>query len=286
MSALRIHAILIALNEEDFIEENLKVLYPNCSGISVITQYDRDYYGRIITPDDTAQKVLSFPDPERKIHLVVRRYNDETASRNQEMKALLFDASKGIQSHGVPINEIREFHQPPDYFFIVDADEIYDAATLPAIIDYLSVKKPRGMRVSSFEYAWNWNRRMPLEVYVHHPFGFIKAGILFTQRRLISWNEYRLRHVLQKCRLNPNLAVPFFGFIECPVEVGVFHHACFIRRNKEQMIEKMKKHSHLENHDPERLEDILRQQYQFIPTNNLPLNIQHGKWPVEFFEKV
>jgi hypothetical protein len=286
MPPLRIHAIVIALNEEDFIEENLRVLYPNCSGISVVTQYDRDYYGNIIKPDSTAQKVLSFPDPEKKIHLVVRRYNDETASRNHEMKSLLVDASKGIQSHGVPINEIRAFHKAPDYFLIVDADEIYDAATFPSIIEYLAVKKPRGMRVSAFEYGWTWNRRVPKEVYVHHHFGFIKAGILFIQRRVVSWNEMRLRSLLQKFKLNPNFASTAFGFIDCPWQVGIFHHAALVRRNKEKMIEKMNKHSHLENHDINWLEGVLNQRYEFIPTAKLPLNIQHGVWPVEFFEKI
>jgi len=43
---LRIHAIIIALNEEDFIEETIKPIYKYCSGISVVTQYDRDYYGK------------------------------------------------------------------------------------------------------------------------------------------------------------------------------------------------------------------------------------------------
>ena len=46
----------------------------------------------------------------------------------------------------------------------------------------------------------------------------------------------------------------------------------------------MKKHSHPENHDPEYLERILKQEYDFIPNEKLPLNIREGNWPVEFFE--
>ena len=74
---LRVHAIIIALNEEQFIEQTLVPLYEQCSGISVITQYDRNYYGERVVPDATVQKVLSFPDPAGKISLVVRRYTDE-----------------------------------------------------------------------------------------------------------------------------------------------------------------------------------------------------------------
>ena len=40
--SLRIHAIVLALNEEVFIANQLNTLYPFCCGISVITQYDRD----------------------------------------------------------------------------------------------------------------------------------------------------------------------------------------------------------------------------------------------------
>lgn len=285
MSAVRVHAIMIALNEEDFIYENLRVLYPHCSGISIITQYDRDYYGKAVTPDQTAQKVLSFPDPKGKIHLVVRRYNDETASRNHEMESILIDPSRNIQSHGVSIEDIKAFHRAPDYFLVVDADEIYDMATFPAIIEYLAKKKPTGMRVSAYEYGWNWNRRVPSEVYIHHHFGFIKAGVLFKQRRVVSWNEIRLKHVLKKCKANPAIVSKIFGFIDCPWEVGNFHHGAYVRRNKEKMIEKMNKHSHLENHDPDYLENILSQRYEFIETSQLPINIQQGKWPEEFFEK-
>lgn len=283
--SLRIHVILIALNEADFITENLKTLYPFVSGISVITQYDRDYYGRFVTPDTTVQQVLDFPDPEGKIHLVVRRYNDETASRNHEMKSLLYQADRDIQSHGVPMEKIAAFHAKPDYFWIVDADEIYDVDTIPAILDYLEVKRPRGMRVSAYEYGLNWNRRVPLDVYVHHHFGFIKAGLLFTQRRVISWNEMRLKTILKRLGLNPNWAPRLFGFIDCPREVGMFHHGAYVRKDQEAMKEKMRKHSHPENHDPQYLENILSQRYEQVSHQDLPRNIVTGNWPANFFEK-
>lgn len=283
--ALKIHVILIALNEEDFITENLKTLYPYVQGISVITQYDRDYYGRQVKPDTMVQQVLDFPDPDGKIHLVLRRYNDETASRNHEMKAMLYPADRDIQSHGVPMEQIATFHARPDYFWVVDADEIYDTATIPAILQYLEAKKPRGMRVSAYEYGLNWNRRVPPEVYIHHHFGFIKAGILFTQRRVVSWNEMRLKTILKKLKLNPAWAARFFGFIDCPRSVGMFHHGAYVRKDQEGMKEKMRKHSHPENHDPQYLENILSQRYEFVPMDQLPVNIQQGHWPKNFFEQ-
>lgn len=282
---LKIHAIIIALNEEDFIAETIKPIYQLCSGISVITQYDRDYYGKSLQPDTTVQKVLDFPDPEGKIHLVVRRYNDETASRNHEMGAILHNAAKGILSHGVPIEQVQAFHATPDYFLICDADEIFDEASFPAIVDYLQKKQPKGMRISGYNYFFNWNRREPREKYVHKHFGFVKAGIFFQQRRVLNWNESRINHLFQKIGFN-NLGSKLYNFIDCPWEVGMMHHAGYVRRNKEKLLEKMQKHSHLENHSPDYLEKILSQDYEFVNTQDLPLNIQNGNWPINFFESV
>jgi Glycosyl transferase family 2 len=282
---MRIHAIIIALNEEDFIQETIRPLYNNCTGISIITQYDRDYYGKKIIPDSTVQKVLDFPDPEGKVHLVARKFNDETASRNHEMNAILFDASKKIQTHGVDKSLIAAFHKTPDYFLICDADEIYDADTLPQIIEYLKKKKPQAMRVSGYNYYLNWNRREPRERYVHNHFGFVKAGLFFEQRRVLNWNESRLNKLGLKFGF-PAIGSRFYNFIECPWEVGMMHHAGYVRRNKEKLIEKMTKHSHLEAHPPEFLEQVLKQEFEFVSTSLLPANIQNGNWPDSFFEKI
>lgn len=280
---MRIHAIIIALNEEDFIAETIKPIYNLCSGISIITQYDRDYYGKLLQPDATINKVLNYPDPEGKIHLVVRRYNDETASRNHEMMAILSDASKGIQSHGVEDKVIKNFHAAPDYFLICDADEIFDINTFPDIIEYLKKKQPNAMRISGYNYFFNWNRREPREKYVHKHFGFVKAGIFFQQRRVLNWNESRLNHWFNKIGFS-TLGSHLYNYIDCPWEVGMMHHAGYVRRNKEKLIEKMQKHSHLENHAPNFLENILKQEFEFVSNEQLPINIQQGTWPDCFFE--
>lgn len=284
MTGLRIHAICIALNEEDFIIEFLKSMYSFCSGISIITQYDRDYYGKTVVPDHTVDYVLNFPDPESKIHLVARRYNDETASRNHEMMSILCDGSKGIKPHAVSLNTVKQFFEPPDYFLIADADEIYDVATLPAIIDYLKIKRPGAMRVSAYEYGFNWNMRVPEDVWLHHQFGFVKAGVLFEERRVITWNEYRIKKLLKFLRVKDTYSNSILGYLDCPREVGMFHHGAYVRRNKEKMIEKMAKHSHPENHDPAYLRKVLNQKYVFVPTEQLPFNIKTGTWPKAFFE--
>jgi hypothetical protein len=181
------------------------------------------------------------------------------------------------------LQRVKNFFEPPDYFLVVDADEIYDVETFPAIVQFLKEKKPRAMRVSAHEYGFNWNLRVPLDVWVHHQFGFVKAGVMFEERRVITWNEYRLKKLFSMLKMDKKLSNNVLGYIDCPHEVGMFHHGSYVRRDKQKMIEKMSKHSHAENHDPEFLEKVLAQQYDFVPTQQLPKNIREGKWPLEFW---
>ncbi len=279
---IKVHAICMALNEAPFIRNVLKTLYPFCSGISFISQYDRDYYGRMIEPDQTIPYILDYPDPEGKIHLTVRRFRDETAARNMEMLSHLTRPDRKIISHGVDMKIIRDFHAPPDYFLIVDADELYDMDTFGNVLEYLGKKKPRGMRMSAYEYVATWNQRIPWDRYVFHQFGFVKAGLLFEQRRVLSWNEIRLRTLLQKLKMEA-YAARSFGFIDCPTEVGIFHHGAFLG-GEQRMKEKFAKHSHLERKDPELHKKLLNQYYEHIPTAKLPRNIREGQWPANFFD--
>ena len=282
----RVHAVIIALNEEDFIRETIRPLYDHCCGISVVTQYDRNYYGDAVNPDRTAELVLNYPDPEGKIHLVVRRHVDETWSRNEEMLALTAAPAARLIPHAVSREELARRYAAPDYFLIVDADEIYDRATVPAIWEYLGRRRPRGMRVSAYEYGHTWNRRVPPEVYLHHHFGFVRAGVLFQCRRQVTFNEFRLKKLLGIARLPDRWAARFYGFIDCPLEIGMFHHAAYVRRGRAKLLEKVNNHSHREEHiTVERVDGALRQRYDSIATSDLPENVRTGEWPPEFFDE-
>ena len=188
---------------------------------------------------------------------------------------------KNIQSHGRSLEDIKNFHSKPDYFWVIDADEIYDADTIPSIIDYLYQKKPAGMRITGYNYLRNWNRRIPREVDDFTHFGFIKPGLLFEQRRVITWNESRLSKLLKLLHL-PDWSTKIFGFITCPESTGVFHHGCWLGDN-DRISEKFLKSSHKESQEwsPGSVDGI---QWDHIPTVNLPVNIQHAEWPEHFFD--
>lgn len=281
---LRIHAICLALNEELFIEELLKSLCPFCSGISILTQYDRDWYGKPVKPDATVQKVLNFPDPEGKIHLVMRRFMDQTAARNHEMLALNARCARSIQTHGVPKADVLQFHQKPDYFLIVDADEIYDVDTFDNIVDYLADKRPRVMRVLGYNYVRTWNRRVPPEIVRFQHVGFIRPDILFEQRRIITWNQGRLSKFLSMLRL-PDFSSKLFGFIDCPPEVGAFHHGCWLGDDARLKFKfATRSYDRPEWSSADYLNQINSYETIYIPKSELPRNIREGNWPDSFFE--
>ena len=281
-NALRIHAIILALNEETFIKPQLDTIYRFCNKISIISQYDRDWYSKTVTPDTTINKVLTYPDPEGKINLVIRRLPDEAAARNMEMLSFNKKTFRNIKSHGNSLEVISSFHKPPDYFWIIDADEIYDLNSIPAILSYLQNRKPRGMRVTGYNYVRTWNKRVPRSVVDFTHFGFIKPGILFEQRRIVSWNESRISKLLKTLRL-PDFSSRIYDFITCPENIGVFHHGCWLGDN-ERIGNKFNKSSHLEsqNWPADSIDNIIT---AYIPSASLPVNIIRASWPPHYFSE-
>lgn len=279
---LRIHAIVLALNEEVFIVNQLNALYPHCSGISVLTQYDRDWYGKRVAPDATAQLVMNHSDPEGKIQLVVRRWRDQAAALNCEMAALSSRAARGVIGHGSPPQEIARFHATPDYVWIVDADEFYDPATIPAMLELLSREKPRGMRVHAYNYLGTWNRRVPMEVVDFCQFGFVRPGVRFTTIRQVSWNESRLSKLLGLLRL-PDFSARAFGFIECPKDVAIFHHGCWLGDHA-RLRAKGAKSAHTWADTPDYPRSVSSHPTVYVPSHELPATIRDGEWPADYFD--
>lgn len=279
-SRLRVHAIIIALNEEPFIANTIAPLYEQCSGISVISQYDRNYYGDRVLPDGTINYVLNHPDPEGKISLVVRRYTDEAVSRNHEMLSLCTKPWKGVTPHFDDMRNLLAKHKSPDYFLVVDADEIFDTQTFPNVISFLEKSRPRILKIHGYEYAGSWNRRVPPSIWTNHRIGFIRAGIRFSQRRNACPWENRIRAISKRVRLSPELVSRFFGILSCPMEVGVFHHGGLVRC-RERLVSRANNHSEKLDYcfTGEQAIKLQSQQADWIPTSQLPVNIRDASWP-------
>jgi len=294
---LRIHALCLALNEEVFISEQLKFLYPLCSGISLLSQYDRDYYDHRLEPDATVPKVLSHPDPEGKIHVVVRRWRDETVARNQEILSLLARPYRGVAPHAVSMDALREQHARPDYFMIVDADDFFDVDEIGAVLEHLERTRPRVLRMHCRNYIHTWNTYLVPEEAPTGNVVFVRAGLLFERWRIprlreFAWNGFRYnvprpwwkRHqrvmaALGICRLVERA----YGHAICPPEVGVLHHAQWIG-HRSRIDDKLSKTSVQVNNDPRFVKILENKPTVYVPTEELPRNVREGDWPPEFFE--
>lgn len=295
--ALRIHALCLALNEEVFISQQMEFLYPFCSGISVLTQYDRDWYDRRVPPDATVSKVLAHPDPEGKIHLVVRRWRDETAARNQEMLSLLGRPHAGVTPHAVSREALRRQHAPPDYFMIVDADDFFDVDEIEGVLDYLERTRPRALRMYCRNYIHTWNTYIVPEEAPTGNFVFARPGLLFERWRIprlreFAWNGFRYnvprRWWKRRQRVMAALGIcdlveRSYGFAICPPEVGVLHHAQWIG-HRSRIDEKLTKSSVQVNNDPRFVEILEAKPTVHVATEDLPRNIREWEWPPEFFE--
>ena len=108
--------------------------------------------------------------------------------------------------------QMEHFYGRPDYFLVLDADEIVDVetfrkcdrlfGTLPSsrpTLDGIPVQVD--METSGFQ----------VSVVHHHHFGFIRPGVRFTSRRTVTWNEGRLKKLLGIARL-PDFSARAFGF--------------------------------------------------------------------------
>jgi len=199
-----------------------------------------------------------------------------------EMSALESRPHQNVQSHGSSAEDIRRLHERPDYFWIVDADEFYDEATIPAIISRLTLRRPRGMRVRGYNYVGTWNRRVPAEVIDFCQFGFLRFGTRIKFIRRVTWNETRLSRVLTKLHL-PDVSSQWFGFDVCPLEVGFFHHGCWLG-DRSRLESKVAKSAHPETNTTDYQLSVLSLRTDLIPTAQMPQSLRALPWPAGFWE--
>jgi hypothetical protein len=278
--SLYIHVIMPALNEETFIRAQLEILYPHCAGISVVTQFDRDWYGNPVVPDKTANLVLEHPDPEGKIHLVVRRWVDQASALNCEMAALTSQPHRGVLPHSVSAGRLKAFHRKPDYFWIIDADEVYDPETIPGILAYLENERPAAMRVTGKNYLTSWNNRVIDPSVVFQQYGFVRAGIRFRSIREVSFNHGRLSKALRALGL-PDVSGNVLGLRVCPTDIGHFHHGCWLGDEK-RLWNKFVKSAHSWSNSNIHMKNVLNLQTERLAPENLPLAITRRQWPDGF----
>lgn len=283
MKTIRVHAIILALNEEDFIYNCIDAIYPFCSGISVVTQYDRNWRGEMLAPDNTVTKVLSYPDHEGKISLIVRRHIDEAIARNSEMSSIAMQGRFSVNPHDATGTQIKVKYASPDYFMIIDADEIMDGETIPDVFAWVSQRGARTINMYGYEYARTWNERVPADYFMNYRTVFMKTGNYFQARRIASLRSMSIAALFRRLRMPQSTVNRILGIATVPKEVGVFHHGALIK-SPEKLAMRAKNHSEKTDYghaDNWRLgRGQATERVEFL---GLPRSIREGSWPSSFF---
>ena len=302
---MKITAIIIALNEAEFIEQCLKPIYQYCDSIKIQTGYDRSFSSLNVQPDETINKILSFPDPDGKISLHIHRIPDEAIARNWLMRTDGYNLNHYHKSTTSAKNIIDNFCQPADYFWIIDADEIYDPQTIPDIIDYLKSRKPNFLRIRGITYFKSWNYRVSPSDNFYQP-GFIKRGILFESNRyifppliyrLIRNKYYNLGKTGDQII---QIAEKLRGYEDLPENIAVFHHGSYVG-DDERIFKKISLSGHKSEISKYWYENVWKSftpnsidlhpvnppifaGVQYIPTSKLPTSISQEIWSQDYME--
>jgi hypothetical protein len=290
------HAIYLVLNDFTLFPASLRSVYPHITGATVITSHDRDRYGRPVEPDGTVEAVLTRAlDPDRKVNVIVCTEGSEAALRNRAM---------AFAHPPAPAGRIHDREQglavmpPPDWFWIVDADEIYDTDDVRRLKAFVREHPAPAYWAGSYSYwrSWNWriaerSRRVVL----------LRPGRWFDHLRhprlsFVARAVRKLRHL----RLLPGRAETAFIGAQVPREVAVFHHGDWVGP-RERIEAKLARSGHRDQFIDGWLERVwdqwtpeMRDLHPFepemfplaahVPTARLPAAIREHPWPDGWLE--
>ncbi len=222
-SSLRIHAIYAVLDDVPLFRASVASIYEHVDRITVITTHDRDWLGRHREPSALVTTILGRDlDPERKIDLIVSSETNEGAC--PEPGNGLCVAEARLAPGAQPERVRRPVRGPPDYFLIIDADEIYEAADFQRIVGYIAWDRRPVYRVPCVRYFKRWNYRVDGHEWA---FAFVRADwrIEHIRGRRASFP----RRVAARLPGVPSgLRARLRGFVDIPAAVGVFHHGSYI----------------------------------------------------------
>ena len=230
---LRFHAIYVALDDVELFRASVASIYQHVDGITVITTHDRDWMGTARPPTGIAATVLGRElDPDRKIDLIVCAETNEARARNRAMDY----AAPRARSWRVRRQHDRDLPmEVPDYFLIVDADEIYEAAALERLKRYVAATGKRFYRVPCIRYFKRWNYRVDgFEWAVSIVRSDCRLPYL-RMRKIAKW-----RRAIARLPLAPAwCADAFRGYVDVPASVGSFHHGSYVgpRRRIEEKLD-------------------------------------------------
>jgi hypothetical protein len=292
------HAIYVVLNDGEFFPASLRSIYPHITGATVITSYDRDRWNSEVTPEPVIPAILSRElDPDRKVNVVVCTEVSEARLRNRAM-ALARPPRKA--RHVLPEDEATTRIVDPDYFWIVDADEIYDDDNVARMKAYVASHRASVYLMYAHSYFRSWNWRVEER---GHYLTLMKPDVWFgwLRHRFATWWTKPWQRLAHRHLLPEALAFRAFGTRFIPREVAVFHHGNYVG-GRDRIEAKVASSGHraemmsrwmvdvwdhwtpeTTNFHPTTPENFPSATY--VPTSELPKAIVEHEWPAGWIDR-
>lgn len=219
---IRLHAIYVALDEPALFRASVASIYDHVDRITVSTTHDRDWRGAPRDPSAITAMVLGRDlDPERKIDLIVSSETNEARSRNRAMD---YAAPRRSSMRVRREHDRDDAYVSPDYFLIVDADEVYEGADLERLKAYVAEERRPLYRVPCVRYFKRWNYRITGHEWA---ITLVRADqrLPYLRKRNVNLGRRGLARVPGLPR---GARERLLGYVDIPPEVGVFHHGSYV----------------------------------------------------------
>jgi len=291
---LRVHAIYAVLDDVPLFAASVASIYPYVSGITVITTHDRDWMGQEREPSALVATMLSRElDPDRKIDLIVANETNEARTRNRAMD---FAAPRRSSIRVRRQSDHDRDLVPPDYFLIIDADEIYEGAAFERLVAFVARDRRPLYRVACVRYFKRWNYRIDgLEWTI----AFVRADQRLRHLRLRRRSLPR-RAAARVPGLPSSIAGRLRGFVDIPPDVGLFHHGSYVGP-RTRIEDKLRSFGHHDQIAPRWLSDVydawtpescdfnpmrpeLFPRAEHVDVSALPPEIGQRDWPVDYVD--
>ena len=292
---LRLHAIYAVLDEPALFRASVASIYPHVDGITVITTYDRDWEGRPRDPSPLVQMVLGRDvDPDRKIELVVANETNEARARNRVMDLA------APRRASIRVRRQHRHDEPyavPDYFLIIDSDEIYEAGALEGLKEHIAQKRRPLYRVACLRYFKRWNYRIEgLEWML----ALVRADqrLPYLRMRPVGLPRRAAAHLPG---MTDGLESRLRGWVDIPSDVGLFHHGSYVGP-RSRIAAKLASFGHSHEVRGNWLEDVWDRwtpdardfnpthparfpRAQRVTTDALPAETTRQPWPADYIER-
>jgi len=289
-----LHAIYAVAGDLDLLRASIASIYPDVSGITIVAGCGRDWSGQ---PRDSIEVCnLAFNrdlDPHEKVNLLLTNETNEARSRNRAM-----DVARPRQ-RSIRTRVQSRHDRPllvPDYFLIVDADEIWEPGGIRALRSYMSGRRARIYRAACSRYFRTWNYRISGHEWATVA---VRSDVRFSELRLPPVPRVR-RGLNRLTAIPPRVRSRLCGFVDIPEDVAKFHHGSYVGP-RSRIAQKLTSFGHADQVDPDWLDEVwekftpamrdLNPAYpplfptaDRIPLAELPVTITGHNWPVGYLE--